>query len=150
MADSKASKAKIKKTAAPERAVSKKTKSVSKPSLRAPRKKVLTVRERAAKNTGNQPRRIRRTATKISTPIKKVNPFKGRKYKGVYIRGRRIRFIPVFLVNAWKEIRQVNWPNWSTTWRLTIAVFIFAVIFAVIIGLLDYVIGKIFKEVIIK
>lgn len=121
-----------------------------KPARKVVRKKEQTVRERAATNASGRPKRIRRTAGRVSAPVKKLNPLKGRKYKGVHIRGRRIRFIPLFLVNAWKEIRQVTWPNWRETWRLTIAVFIFAVIFAAFVGILDYGLGKLFKEVIIN
>jgi preprotein translocase SecE subunit len=148
VADSKNAKAKSKKTA-PKTA--KQTTTVKKSTIRRPvRKKEQTVRERAKANSTSKNRRVRTTAGRISAPIKKINPLKGKRYKGIYIRGRRIRIIPRFLVNSWNELRQVTWPDWRTTWRLTLAVFIFAVIFAVVIGVLDYVIGKIFKEVIIK
>ncbi len=38
---------------------------------------------------------------------------------------------------AWRELRQVRWPDRATTWKMTGAVLIFTAIFAVIILLLD-------------
>ena len=65
------------------------------------------------------------------------------------ILGKRVRIVPKFVREAWAEIRLVTWPNRQETLRLTIAVFIFAVVFAVIVGLLDYGLDKLFREVVI-
>jgi preprotein translocase subunit SecE len=63
---------------------------------------------------------------------------------------KRVRIVPGFLRNAWAEIRQVTWPGRKETLRLTIAVFIFSIIFGSFVSALDYGIGKLFKEVILK
>lgn len=115
------------------------------------RKKQLTVRERAEATQNAKPARIRRVGTKVASPLKRVGKLrKKRERKGIRIFGRRIRLFPAFIGNAWREIRQVTWPNRRETTRLTIAVFIFALIFALFVGLLDYGLDKLFKEVIIK
>jgi preprotein translocase subunit SecE len=63
---------------------------------------------------------------------------------------KRVRIVPGFLRNAWAEIRQVSWPGRKETARLTVAVFIFSIIFGSFVAALDYGIGKLFKEVILK
>lgn len=106
-------------------------------------KKQQTVRERTKAAPKQRGRRIRSTARKASWPIRKLAFLK----KPLKFLGR---FVPGFFKGAWHEIRLVTWPNARQTMQLTLAVFIFAVVFAAIVGALDYVIGEIFKEVIIR
>jgi preprotein translocase subunit SecE len=121
------------------------------------RRKQQTVRERTQVDA-NKPRRIRRTAGKVANPLRKAGGLGRKEYhvvplpanKAGSILSRRVRIIPKFIQEAWQEIRQVTWPSARETFRLTMAVFIFSIIFAVIVGLLDYVLDKVFREVIIN
>lgn len=58
--------------------------------------------------------------------------------------------IPRYFVNSWREVRQVTWPNRRETWRLTLAVFIFAIVFGALIAGVDKVLDLLFKKVILK
>lgn len=58
--------------------------------------------------------------------------------------------IPRYFVNSWREVRQVTWPSRRETWRLTLAVFIFAIIFGALIAGVDKVLDLLFKKVILK
>lgn len=122
-------------------------------------RKQQTVRERTKTSDSGRKRRLRTTAGKVSSPFRRFKQF--RADRGEYhmplpdnrigrILGKRVHVMPKFLREAGHEIRLVTWPNARETIRLTIAVFIFAVIFATIVGALDYVIGEIFREVIIN
>lgn len=119
-------------------------------------KKTESVRDRAAKAQGAKPRRIRNTAGKLTTPIKKVRVIGKKEYhmplpsnKLGRILGKRVRF-PKFLREAWAEIKLVSWPNRRDTMRLTMAVFIFSIIFGVFVGVLDFGLDKIFKNFILN
>ena len=52
-----------------------------------------------------------------------------------------------YFAGAWKELRQVRWPNRRTTWALTFAVLAFTAFFIVIIILLDYGFQWLFQRV---
>lgn len=58
--------------------------------------------------------------------------------------------VPRYIRNAWKELRQVTWPTWSESRRLTSAVIIFAVVFGVLIAVVDYGLDKLFKALLLK
>jgi preprotein translocase SecE subunit len=69
--------------------------------------------------------------------------------------GRPIRkvlgwLMPRYFVNAWRELRQVTWPNRRETWRLTGAVFVFAVVFGALVAVVDKGLDEFFKKVILK
>jgi preprotein translocase SecE subunit len=70
------------------------------------------------------------------------------------ILGRLLRplrwLIPSYFINSWREVRQVTWPNRRETWRLTLAVFIFAVVFGTLIAGVDKGLDFLFKKVILK
>lgn len=64
---------------------------------------------------------------------------------------RPLRWLaPRYLKNAWQELKQVTWPTRRETWRLTLAVFIFAIIFGLLIAGVDWILDQIFKKVILK
>ncbi len=58
--------------------------------------------------------------------------------------------VPRYFINSWREVLQVTWPTRRETWRLTLAVFIFAIIFGVLITVADKGIDEIFKKVILR
>jgi len=57
---------------------------------------------------------------------------------------------PSYFVNSWREVRQVTWPSRRETWRLTAAVFVFAIIFGGLVAGVDKGLDEIFKKVILK
>ncbi len=60
------------------------------------------------------------------------------------------RFVPAYFRNSWAELRQVTWPNRRETWRLTLAVFIFAIVFGLAILGVDRLLDLIFKNTVLK
>lgn len=60
----------------------------------------------------------------------------------------KVLFIQYFY-NAFQELRLVTWPTNRMTWRLTGAVLAFGIIFGLAIAGMDYVLEKVFREVII-
>ena len=58
--------------------------------------------------------------------------------------------VPRYFVNSWRELKLVTWPGRRETWRLTGAVFVFAIVFGLMITVVDKAIDRIFKEIILK
>jgi preprotein translocase SecE subunit len=117
-------------------------------------KKVATVRERAATQPSvSKRRRLRKTAGSASRVFRPLRflavPLRFRPIRKV---GRLIGLVlfPRFFRNAFKELRQVEWPDWRQTSKLTFAVIIFAVGFGLLIALTDYGLDIIFKKGILK
>ena len=50
-----------------------------------------------------------------------------------------------YFVGAWKELRQVRWPNRRATWGLTAAMLLFTAFFVVLILLLDALFKYVFQ-----
>ena len=42
-----------------------------------------------------------------------------------------------YIRDAWREIRQVRWPNRKATWKMVLAVVVYTALFVLIISLLD-------------
>lgn len=107
-------------------------------------KKTETVREKAEKaaaSSNKEPRRLREKTRVVSKPLKAV--------------GRPFSFIGRFLVpryfrNSWRELRQVSWPKFGESIRLTFAVFVFGAVFTILVAVLDLGLDKIFKEVFVQ
>ena len=57
---------------------------------------------------------------------------------------------PSYFINSWHELKQVTWPGRIETWRLTLAVFIFAIAFGIAIGAVDKVLNEVFKKLILN
>lgn len=126
---------------------------------RKPRvRKAPTLREqaelaRAKSEQAQQPKRIRKVVSRVARPVKKVpsNPVTRVLAKVIKGMGRALRWlIPSYFVNSWREVRQVTWPSRRETWRLTLAVFIFATVFGALIAGVDKGLDAIFKNVVLK
>jgi preprotein translocase SecE subunit len=123
------------------------------------RKSAPTLRQQAEaareKADNEKPKRVRRAASVVAKPFSKVkvpsNPVTrafGKVFKAI---GKAIKWIvPSYFVNSWREVRQVTWPNRRETWRLTGAVFIFAIVFGALVSGVDKVLDEIFRKVILK
>ena len=102
------------------------------------RKSAPTVRERveaaSAEREEKPPSRARRTVSKVASPARKFRLGERKTVKFLAKVFRPVRrvlrwLMPRYIVNSWREVRQVIWPNRRETWRLTLAVFIFAIVF---------------------
>ncbi|MBX4197533.1 preprotein translocase subunit SecE [Candidatus Saccharibacteria bacterium] len=123
------------------------------------RKSAPTVRERQeaaqAKAETVKPRRVKRLTSKAAIPFKKLNLSDKKAVKLVAKPLRPVKkglnwIVPRYFVNAWREVRQVVWPSRKETWRLTLAVFIFAVVFGALVAGVDKGLDEIFKKVVLK
>lgn len=121
------------------------------------RKSAPTVRERveaaAADKEEKQPGRVRRTASKAASPVRGLKNRKATRAaaKPFKFLGKALRWlVPRYFVNSWREVRQVVWPNRRETWRLTLAVFVFAIVFGALVAGVDKGLDEIFKKVVLK
>lgn len=121
-------------------------------SKRKLRKPVETVREKAAKQeaVAAQPRRLHKTRHWFFAPFRAVGSFFHilNKIKPFRIIG--FILVPPFLRRSWRELRQVTWPTFKVSRQLTLAVVIFAIVFGVLVAAFDFVLDKLFKEVLLK
>jgi preprotein translocase SecE subunit len=123
-------------------------------------RKVPTLREQAelarAKTEDSQkPKKTSKVFHKIGAFFKKTRLTHNPAIKLLAKIGRLIlkvlRFIvPKYFVNSWREVRLVTWPSRKETWRLTMAVFVFAVIFGALVAGVDKGLDVIFKKVVLK
>ena len=72
-----------------------------------------------------------------------------------FSRLRVVRFIAKiiglkYVAESWKELKQVTWPTWKESRRLTVAVMIFSVIFGLLIAIVDFGLDKLFRQIILK
>jgi preprotein translocase SecE subunit len=114
-------------------------------------KKVESVRERAEKASAEpKPRRLHKTTRRISAPFRATGRAAGRVGKLKPFRILGFIIVPPYFRNSWKELRQVTWPTFRVSVRLTTAVVIFSVIFGVVVAVLDFGLDKLFREVLLK
>lgn len=55
-----------------------------------------------------------------------------------------------YLRDSWRELRLVTWPSFKDSTRLTGAVIIFSLVFGVVIALVDFVLDKVFRQILLK
>lgn len=122
------------------------------------RKSAPTIREQARaaqiKVADGKPSRAKSLTGKVAKKLPKVklsNPVTRTFKKVVSPLGKYLSWLaPTYFINAAREVRQVVWPSRRETWRLTLAVFIFAVVFGAMIAGVDKGLDVIFKKLIIK
>jgi preprotein translocase subunit SecE len=70
---------------------------------------------------------------------------------GKYKFFRAIGYIvwPRYFRNSVQELKLVTWPNWKQSRRLTWAVLVFAIVFGVIVALVDFVLDKVFRKILL-
>lgn len=126
-----------------------------------------TVRERAeaARAKADRPSRTRfltviagRFKTLVGWPFKRLaklrlpdkRPFRTLRkvFRPVF---RILRWLmPKYFINSWREVKLVTWPGRRETWKLTLAVFVFAVVFGLAVSGVDYILEYVFKRVVLK
>ena len=52
-----------------------------------------------------------------------------------------------YLLASWRELRQVRWPNRSTTWKMVLAVFLYTLVFTAFLVALDILFDFIFSKI---
>lgn len=131
------------------------------PNRRRPRvrKSAPTFRERQeaalAKDEAKKPSRIKSIAAKSASPFKKL---KLGDNKAVKLATKPFKLlakglswlVPRYFINAWREVRLVVWPSRRETWRLTLAVAIFALIFGAMVAGVDKGLDDLFKKLVLK
>lgn len=58
--------------------------------------------------------------------------------------------LPPYIRNSWRELRLVTWPGRKQTLRLTYAVIVFSLAFGLIVAGLDWVLNRVFEEIIVN
>lgn len=123
------------------------------------RKSAPTVRERVeaarSKNEAEPPRRLSTATGKAAAPFKKLRLKDRRIFRYLAVPFRPLRrilrwLVPRYFINSWRELRQVYWPNRRETWRLTLAVFVFAIVFGALVAGVDKGLDEVFKKVVLK
>ncbi len=118
-----------------------------------------TFRERALKATdqSDKPRRFRRVKSAggklvkpVRRPVGKIVRFKPLLPLVFVLRMVGKILLPVYIRNSWRELRQVTWPNWRESRRLTYAVLVFSVAFGLAIAIVDYGLDKLFRNILLK
>lgn len=123
----------------------------------ASKRKSESMRDKVEKasNTKEKPRRIQKTASAVTKPVKAaakmgkteyhVIPQKQSGFMGFMTKSRSLT--PKYFKDSFQELKLVTWPNRRETWRLMIAVFLFATAFGLVISAVDYGLDKLFKGV---
>lgn len=134
-------------------------KRVRKPRIR---KTAPTVRERVEraqeKASKEKPQRLKKAFAKVPRPKVKTphphlpnHPFFDALKTILRPVGKVLNLLaPRYFVNSWRELKQVTWPNRGETWRLTVAVFIFAIVFGALVAGVDKGLDTLFKNVVLK
>jgi preprotein translocase SecE subunit len=89
----------------------------------------------------NRPKMVRLPSNRVTSGLAKVLRPVGRVLK---------LLAPRYFINAWREVRLVTWPGRRETWRLTLAVFIFAIVFGALVAGVDKVLDIVFKHLVLK
>lgn len=119
------------------------------------KKAAPTVRQQAA--AGPKPekrRRVKKTASIAFRPLRKAYHFGKKEIYlplpdnriGRFLNKRR-SFIPNYFKESWKELRQVTWPTRKETFKLTLAVFTFAIVFGLMVAVVDFGLDRLFRKI---
>lgn len=100
------------------------------------RKKVVLKDKKQEKSNKKQEKQAEKAAKKAKNTGKKH-----------FILFRPFCAIGRYFKESWQEIRQVRWPNRKATWKLVLAVVIYAAIFIVLLLLLDLLFSAIFNNI---
>jgi preprotein translocase SecE subunit len=117
-----------------------------------------TFRERALKASADEgipkKRRLRQASSKVTSPVARAGssilatkPAQVMR-KPASMVGKVV--VPPYLRNSWQELRLVNWPSWRQSRKLTVAVLIFAIVFGLVIAGVDWVVDKIFRNILLS
>jgi preprotein translocase SecE subunit len=130
------------------------------PAKRAKRRvrPVETVREQRDKlQTVSQtkPHRFRKLFSWLGTPFRAIagwSFWQSKAWKPFRVIGKVLGYILLvpYFRSSLVELKQVTWPDWKLSWRLTWAVLVFSVFFGVIVAIVDFGLDKLFKQLILN
>lgn len=122
-------------------------------------KSAPSLREQASKTASKakKPSKVKKFfESKLFTPFREIGAvfkliWRSRVFTPVRVVFRFLGCIlaPAYIRNSVKEMKNVTWPGFSLSWKLTIAVLIFAISFGLLIAGLDFVFEKLFREVLL-
>lgn len=126
------------------------------------RKPAPTMREQAetARGKADKPKRTRKArqaAGRVTRPLVKAHHFGQKTYflpmpdnrVGRFLNKRRY-FVPKYFRDSWAELKLVTWPSRRESWRLTGAVFVFAVVFGLCVTFVDKILDKVVRDILLK
>jgi len=121
------------------------------------RKSVPTVRELSAKSS-DETTPTKKRGRLANLPAKTVSKVSGSQSMAAKIIKWPLRIIyqllrritPKYFINSWRELKLVTWPGRKETWRLTGAVFVFAIVFGVAIYFVDLALERLFKITVLR
>jgi preprotein translocase SecE subunit len=90
---------------------------------------------------------VSKVLSPIGRPFKALGRFLAR-FRAFRLVGRIL--LPHYLRTSWQELKQVKWPNWTESRRLTFAVIIFAAVFGALIAAVDFGLDKLFRDILLK
>lgn len=124
------------------------------------RRRVESVRERADKQQAKSERkpRHRKVSSAAGAPVRGIRSLLAREYHPIKLPDTKTGQLltkkrsaaPSYFANSFRELRLVTWPTRKQAFSLSMAVIVFSVAIAAFVQLLDYGLGKLFKEVILK
>jgi len=130
------------------------------PAKRAKRRvrPVETVREQRDKQqtvTQTKPHRFRKLFSWLGTPFRAIarwSFWQSKAWKPFRVIGKVLGYILLvpYFRSSLVELKQVTWPDWKLSWRLTWAVLVFSVFFGVIVAIVDFGLDKLFKQLILN
>ncbi len=94
--------------------------------------------------------KLRKYNTKISKPFKTLSKIKALRPLFLVMHIIGLIIYPRYIRNSFNELKDVTWPKFGESLKLTYAVIIFAVIFGAAVALVDLGLGKIFKVILLK
>ncbi len=123
-----------------------------------------TVREKAAASkqaSVPKPKKRNKIFKKLTWPLKKIvkpivkaakflNKFRVIRWLVKFIKLlAKILFIS-YLISSWQELKNVTWPKWQQSRRLTFAVLAFAIFFGAAVATLDYGLSHLFRIILLS
>ena len=125
----------------------------NKPAKKRQLKPAVSVRQRAESASApkaSKQRRLRTASARLTGRLHRSDDQKVTESSGKRP-GRLVRWlIPKYFREAWHELRKVTWPGRKETAKLTFAVFMFAAFFMLFITTVDFILDKLFKQLILK
>lgn len=124
------------------------------------KRKIESVRERADKQLARseKPSKHRKVSRIARAPFASVLNMLSKEYHPIKLPDSKVGraltkhrvATPSYFTDSVSELRKVEWPTRKQALSLSMAVIVFSVSIALFVQLLDYGLGKLFKEVILK
>ena len=96
-------------------------------------------------------KRLKKVGTKVSNFFSKVTEPIRKTAVWKFLRKTILRSpFRGYFVNAFRELKEVTWPDRKTSWRLTFTVIVFSVLFATLTSTLDLGFEKLAKQIFLR